>query len=206
MLYGYARVSTSDQDTRLQLDALNAAGVQFIAQEKASAVSSRPELQRLLSLLGSGDVLVVYKLDRIARSLKDLLGILDRLDEAKCGFRSLTEPIDTTTPVGLLILQILGAVAQFERSLIRERALTGQIAALRSGVKFGRPKVLKDYQEDAVYRAYLFLNHNKKLTARYFGVTHPVVTRIVLEREGKKMPGVDARPVWTKLLASEQGK
>src|SRR6185312_1862423 len=99
--------------------------------EQSSSVGSRPELQRLLSTIRPGHRVVVYKLDRLARSLKDLLNILDRLERAGAGFRSLTEPIDTHTPAGRLMLQVLGSVAEFERSLIRERVVSGQLAAIR---------------------------------------------------------------------------
>lgn len=137
MLVGYARVSTLDQETDLQFDALRRAGVRKIYSEKTSGVSARPQLQRLLSDLKFGDQLVVYKLDRLARSLRDLLGIIERLDGMSCDFKSLTEPIDTSSPAGRLMLQILGAVAEFERSLIRERSIAGQVAAFNRGVKLG---------------------------------------------------------------------
>ena len=111
MLIGYARVSTREQETYLQIDALNKAGVEVIYQEKTSSVGSRPELQKLLARLSAGDCLVVYKMDRIARSLKDLLSILDRVKTAGASIRSITEPLDTTGPIGLFIVQVLGAVA-----------------------------------------------------------------------------------------------
>lgn len=137
MLIGYARVSSSVQETTLQLDALANAGVKKVFSEKCSSVGDRPALAQALGSLGQGHVLVVYKLDRVARSLRDLLTILDAIQRAGAGFRSLTEPIDTTSPVGVFILQILGAVGQFERSLIRERSIAGQVAAYRRGVRWG---------------------------------------------------------------------
>lgn len=143
MLIGYARVSTSEQENFLQLDALKAAGVFRVFSEKRSSVGDRPQLREALKSLVSGDVLVVYKLDRVARSLKDLLNILESIQHQGAGFRSLTEPIDTSSPVGLFIVQILGAVGQFERSLIRERAIAGQVAAYRRGVRWGgQPRVV----------------------------------------------------------------
>lgn len=148
MLVGYARVSTSEQETRLQRDALKRAGVRLVFSEKTSSVGSRPELQRALGHMRRGDVLVVWKMDRLARSLKDLLGLLERLDAAGCSFRSLTEPVDTSSAIGELVMQILGSVAQFERRLIRERAIAGQVAAYQRGVRWGgQPRVLSD--EDA---------------------------------------------------------
>ncbi|TAM39756.1 MAG: recombinase family protein [Burkholderiaceae bacterium] len=154
MLVGYARVSTVEQETALQLDALHRAGVRKIFSEKAGGVSARPQLQRLLSSLRSGDLLVVYKLDRLARSLADLLAIIERLSNASCGFRSLTEPIDTGTPAGMLMLQLLGAVAQFERSLIVERSIAGQRAAIARGSRPGRPRVFSAATEADVVRLY----------------------------------------------------
>lgn len=126
----------------MQLQQLRRAGVGAIYQEKASSVGTRPQLKRLLRRLQPGQILVVYKLDRVARSLKDLLGLLERLERMECGLRSLTEPIDTSSPVGRLMIQMLGAVAEFERMLIRERAIAGQIAAVRRGAVLGRPKVV----------------------------------------------------------------
>lgn len=140
MLVGYARVSTVSQDTDMQLRALRRAGVRRVFQETTSSVGQRPELQRLLSQIKPGERLVVYKLDRVARSLKDLLLIMERLEGAGAGFQSLTEPIDTASPAGRLMLQMLGAVAEFERSLIRERTIAGQLAAYRRGVALGRRK------------------------------------------------------------------
>lgn len=140
MLYGYARVSTKDQETRMQIDALHAAGVIDIRQEKCSSVGARPELRQLLSELRQGDVLLVYKMDRIARSLKDLLDILDGLTKVGASIKSLTEPLDTSGPIGIFMVQVLGAVAQLERSIIRERSVAGQLAAYKRGVQLGRHK------------------------------------------------------------------
>lgn len=145
MLIGYARVSTNLQETHLQLDALKAAGVVRIYSEKGSSVGSRPQLQAAVRSLCAGDVLTVYKLDRVARSLKDLLQTLEAVHHIGAKFRSLTEPIDTSSPVGEFIVQILGAVGQFERALIRERAIAGQVAAYKRGVRWGgQPRVLTD--------------------------------------------------------------
>lgn len=143
MLVGYARVSTLDQDTSLQLDALARVGVRRVFQDKGSGVGPRPQLHKALASLRRGDTLVVWKLDRIARSLPDLLGIIQRLKDAGASIRSLTEPIDTSNPIGEFTLQVLGAVAQLERAMIRERVIAGQVAAMRRGVVIGgRPRKL----------------------------------------------------------------
>lgn len=139
---GYARVSTADQDTALQLDALKKAGVRTVFREAGSGVGPRPELYRALGTLAAGDVLVVWKIDRVARSLGDLLGILARLKAVGAAVRSLTEPIDTSSPIGEFTFQILGAVAQLERSMIRERVMAGQAAARARGKTWGPKRQL----------------------------------------------------------------
>src|SRR5260370_38696176 len=119
MLIGYARVSTNEQDTTAQTSALKTAGCEWIFREKATGGRwNRPELHRLLDHLRKGDVLVVWKLDRLSRSLRDVLTIMERLQEEKAGFRSLTEAIDTTTPAGRMMMQMIGSFAEFERAML----------------------------------------------------------------------------------------
>jgi len=143
-LIGYARVSTSDQDTALQRKALDSAGVNLVYEEKLSAVKHRPALERMLADLRPGDVLHVYKVDRLARSLGHLLSIFERIEAAGASFRSLTEPIETGSLVGRMMLQLLGAFAEFERGMIRERCAAGRAAAVDRGVRFGRARKI-DY-------------------------------------------------------------
>lgn len=131
----------------MQYQLLNRAGCSVIYAEKAKATSKRPELQKALASLRPNDKIVVYKLDRIARSLRDLLNILQVLEERGAGFHSLTEMIDTSTPVGRFTVQILGAVAEFERALIRERSMSGQAAARERGSIIGRRRTLTHQQE-----------------------------------------------------------
>jgi|SRR6202453_1847548 DNA invertase Pin-like site-specific DNA recombinase len=146
VLVGYARVSTVDQKPGLQLDALKAAGCEKLFVEKASGMKDdRPQLLATLDYLRAGDTLVVWKLDRLARSMKQLIETVDKLRARGIGFRSLTETIDTTTAAGELFFHIFGALAQFERSIIRERTNAGLRAALARGRKGGRrPKVKSD--------------------------------------------------------------
>jgi DNA invertase Pin-like site-specific DNA recombinase len=142
-LIGYARVSTSDQDPALQLDALSAAGCVKVFSDRASgALDSHPELDRMLDQLRPGDTLVVWRLDRLGRSLKHLISLVDDLAEREVGFRSLTESIDTTTPGGRLIFQVFGALGEFERSLIHERTRAGLAAARARGRVGGRRRVM----------------------------------------------------------------
>lgn len=147
MLIGYARVSSTEQETTLQLDALKRAGVTTVHQEKRSAGVRRPVLERMLDGLQPGDVVMVYKVDRLARSLADLLRILARIQAVGATFKSLTEAIQTDTAIGELMMHMLGAVAQFERSLIRERSMAGQDAAYLRGAKIGRPRCMTPAQE-----------------------------------------------------------
>lgn len=153
MIYGYARVSTCQQDTEIQLKELRRFGVDLIYEEKISGVSrERPELKKLLDILKKGDVLVVYKLDRLGRSVRQIMDIFDLLTERGCGFRSLTEPFDTTSALGELFLHIMAAFAQFERSLIRERSVSGQVEAMKRGVVFGpksriTPELLQAFRD-----------------------------------------------------------
>jgi DNA invertase Pin-like site-specific DNA recombinase len=140
---GYARVSTDDQDLSLQLDALEQAGCAKIYRDTQSgAKADRPGLAQALEHLREGDTLVVWRLDRLGRSLSQLIQLMTELDERGVGFRSLTEQIDTTTPGGKLIFHIFGALAEFERNLIRERTMAGLAAARARGRKGGRPKRL----------------------------------------------------------------
>ena len=146
MKLGYARVSTNAQDTALQLSALHGADVTAYWEEQQSGVKHRPALEELLQCLGSGDVLVVYKMDRLARSLKDLLRIAEKVAQAGATMESLTEPLETRTPAGRMMFQILGAFAEFERNVIRERCMDGRAEALKRGVRFGRKRTF-DYDE-----------------------------------------------------------
>ncbi len=146
-LFGYARVSTDEQTTRLQFDALKAAGCGKIFQDKlGGALSSRPQLDRVIAELLAGDTLVVWKLDRLGRSLRNLLEIAETLYERGVALRSLTEHIDTATAAGKMLYSVLGAVAQFERDVLRERTVAGIRAAQARGEHVGRPPALTPTQ------------------------------------------------------------
>ncbi len=160
-LIGYARVSTGEQFTEVQAEELRAAGCTSIRHEQASGASrSRPVLAKLLKEIGHGDVLVVVRLDRLARSVRHLLDVIETLEAKGAHFRSLRDPIDTSTPQGMFSLQVLGAVAQLERSLIAERTRSGIAAAkLRGrlpgnpGLREGRPESIRAVAaaRDSVY-------------------------------------------------------
>jgi DNA invertase Pin-like site-specific DNA recombinase len=154
-LVGYARVSTWEQDPALQRDALAAAGCAKLFEDRASgARADRPGLSQALGFLREGDVLVVWKLDRLGRSLPHLVETVGMLAERGVGFRSLTEAIDTTTPGGRLVFHLFAALGQFERDLIRERTRAGLAAAAARGRKGGRRPVVTD---DKLRRAKLLL-------------------------------------------------
>lgn len=143
-IIGYARTSTDDQTTALQLAALNKAGCHTIHQDQgiSGAIRKRPALSRCLAALESGDCLIVWKLDRLGRSLRDLIDMLDDLRARGVHFQSITEAIDTETPTGRAMWQLVGVLAELERSLIAERTKAGVREAQKRGVKFGRkPKL-----------------------------------------------------------------
>ena len=154
MLIGYARVSTDDQDLALQRTALKNTGCERVYEEKVSgAKRSRPELNRMLDQLRSGDVVVVSRLDRLARSTCDLLEIAGQLKEVGAGLRSLHEPwADTTSPAGRMVLTVFAGIAEFERELIQERTGSGRVAAKARGVRFGRPTKLSGDQINLAQR------------------------------------------------------
>ena len=177
---GYGRVSRESQDLAQQRAALRAAGCTRLFEEKASGGRwDRPELQRLLDHLRPGDVVVVWKLDRLSRSLKDLLHIMERIGEAGAGFRSVTEHIDTTTPAGRMMMQMVGAFAEFERAMIRERTSAGLAAARAEGRIGGRRKKLDDTKRREIAEAVISGRKTAAQMARMFAVSPPTVSRIV---------------------------
>jgi DNA invertase Pin-like site-specific DNA recombinase len=155
MLIGYARISTHEQNLALQEDALKRTGCEKIFQDKVSGVAAeRPGINQAISYLRPGDTLVVWRLDRLGRSLKHLITLIGELDKKDIGFRSLQEAIDTTTSGGKLIFHIFGALAEFERNLIQERTRAGLAAARARGKKGGRPKALNSKKREMLKKLY----------------------------------------------------
>ncbi|MFC7091850.1 recombinase family protein [Halomonas salifodinae] len=184
MIIGYARVSTQDQNPQLQRDALEEAGCEQLFEERVTGTKrERPELQACLRTLRAGDTLVVWKLDRLARSLKDLVELIHDLDERGVGFRSLTEAIDTTSAGGKLVFHIFGALAEFEHSLIRERTLAGLAAARARGRKGGRRPVMSPADVRKAAAMLTDPSITKTEVAQHFGVSR-VTLNASLEREG----------------------
>lgn len=180
MLFGYARVSTQDQDTAAQIAALKSAGCELIFQERASGGRwERPELHHLLGRLQKGDMVVVWKLDRLSRSLKDVLILMEKIAQVEAGFRSLTETIDTTSAGGRMMMQIVGTFAEFERAMLRERTRSGLDIARKQGRVGGRRPKLKTQQREEI----LHLVHSGQKTAadaaRLFNVHPSTVSRLL---------------------------
>jgi DNA invertase Pin-like site-specific DNA recombinase len=182
MLLGYARVSKAEaQDLAVQVGALQAAGCTRIYEERASGGRwDRPELHRLLDHLREGDTVVVWKLDRLTRSLKDLLHILEKIDAAGARFRSVTEAIDTSGPAGRMMMQMLGCFAEFERAMVRERTRAGLKIARERGRKGGRrPKLRADQRAEIL--AMLAAGRAGAEVARLFRVHRATISRIAAE-------------------------
>jgi DNA invertase Pin-like site-specific DNA recombinase len=178
-VYGYARVSTRDQDLAVQNSELMAAGCAKVFKEKVSGVKTdRPELAKLIRRLEPDDVLMVTRLDRLARSTRDLLNVLDELAKRGAGFRSLKDTwADTTTPHGKLMVTVLGGLAEFERELIRTRTGEGRARAKARGVRFGRPRKLTAHQrQEALQR--LAAGETQADVARTFNLSSATISRL----------------------------
>jgi DNA invertase Pin-like site-specific DNA recombinase len=178
MQVGYARVSTEDQKLEIQQQKLKQAGCKRIFQEKVSgAHRQRPELARMLEQLRDGDTVIVWKLNRLARSTRDLLEISDVIAQTGAGLKSLSEPwADTTTPAGRMVLTVFAGLAEFERELIKKRTGTGRTAAMKRGVRFGRPSSLKADQA-ALARRLLAEGRSAREAAKTFGVHKATIYR-----------------------------
>ncbi len=181
MLIGYARVSKGDdQSTAAQKRALKDAGCGRLFEEAASGGRwDRPQLHRMLDQLRPGDAVVVWKLDRLSRSLKDLLHILEKLESAGAGFRSLTESIDTTTPAGRMMMQMVGSFAEFERAMIRERTSAGLAEARAAGRIGGRRAKLTLGQRIDVVENVLSGRKSAAEMARLYKVSEATISRTV---------------------------
>lgn len=186
MHIGYARVSTQDQDAAVQIAALKNDGCERIFQEKVSGGRwDRPELHRLLEQLRKDDVLVVWKLDRLSRSLKDVLTLMEKIDQAGAGFRSLTEAIDTTSPAGRMMMHIVGTFAEFERAMLHERTRNGLDAARKQGRVGGRRPKLKAHQQEEVVQLVTSGQKTAADAARLFNI-HPSTVSRLLQRGNRE--------------------
>jgi len=179
---GYARVSTTGQTLEVQLNLLKRAGCERIFSEKASgATAARHQLERMMRSLSSGDVIVVTRLDRFARSARDLLNLVAKVQNKGVAFRSLAESLDIGTPIGQLTLTVMGAIAQFEREVIRERTYEGRARALVNGVVFGRKPKL-DSASRLLVLARKAAGETQTQIARSYGVSPSTISRIKVAR------------------------
>jgi DNA invertase Pin-like site-specific DNA recombinase len=177
-LLGYARVSTTDQDPALQLDALNAAGcVKTFTDKTSGTLDRRPQLDRLLDQLRPGDTVVVWRLDRLGRSLRHLIALSEDLMDRQVGLRSLQESLDTTTANGRLFFTIMGALAAFERDLISEQTKAGLAAARARGRKGGRPPVMTPQKVEVARQMYASREHTVEEIAETIGVSRKTIYR-----------------------------
>ena len=185
MLIGYARISTDDQNLALQHDALAAAGCEKIYEDRISgARAERPGLALALEVARAGDTLVVWRLDRLGRSLKDLIALAERLEQRKVGLRSLKGALDTASSGGRLIFHMFGALAEFERDLIRERTQAGLSAARARGRLGGRPKLLTPEKRKLAVQLYRAKEHSIAEICRLMGISKPTLYSYLAEAGG----------------------
>ena len=184
MLIGYARVSTDDQPLELQRDALIQGGCHKLYEDKESgAKAERPGLLTALEVLREGDTLVVWRLDRLGRSLKDLSALVEQLESRRVGCKSLQENLDTTSSDGKLVFHLFGALAEFERNLIRERTQAGLSAARARGKRGGRPKALAPAQRQLAIRLYQERRHSIAGICRLLGIAKPTLYSYLAEAD-----------------------
>jgi DNA invertase Pin-like site-specific DNA recombinase len=182
MLIGYARVSTDDQNLDLQRDALRAAGCKKIYEDRVSgAKAARPGLATVMEVARAGDVLAVWRLDRLSRSLHDLILIARKLEETEIGLISLQEKIDTSSSGGKLIFHMFGALSEFERNVIRERTQAGLSAARARGRKGGRPKALDPSKRQLVVKLYNEKQHTISEICRMMEISKPTLYSYLAE-------------------------
>lgn len=186
MKIGYARISTQDQNLDLQTDALKAAGCEKILTDQASGKNTKREgLEKIRELLRTGDVLVVWRLDRLGRSLKDLIEWIGYLEREDVAFVSLQESINTSTPTGKLVFHLFGALAEFERNLIHERTQAGLEAARARGRSGGRPAALGNEQKEMLIQLYNSKAHSVKGLCEMFNISKPTLYKYVQGQSDK---------------------
>lgn len=188
MLIGYARVSTDDQNLDLQRDALTLAGCPKLYEDKESgAKAERPGLLIALEVLRNGDTLVVWRLDRLGRSLKDLITLVEKLENRGVALKSLQENIDTSSSGGKLVFHLFGALAEFERNLIRERTQAGLSAARARGRIGGRPKALDSNKRQLAIRLYHERQHSIDELCRMMGISKPTLYSYLAEADASAL-------------------
>lgn len=199
MRIGYARVSTQEQNLDLQKDALTKAGCERIFEDQISgATTTRPGFDKAMEQLRPGDTLVVWRLDRLGRSLKHLIEVMSQLEERGIAFQSLQESIDTSSPGGRLIFHLFGALAEFERNLIQERTKAGLAAAGARGRKGGRPIALNGHKRRVAIRLYQERQHTVQEICQIMGISKPTLYSYLRHEQAEKQlafdPGMDRFP------------
>lgn len=193
MLVGYARVSTNDQNLDLQEEALKQAGCKKIIVDRITGTSiKRPGLEKLNEILRRGDTLMVWKLDRLGRSLQHLIGFIKNLEEQEIGFKSLQESIDSNSSTGKLIFHIFSALAEFERDLIHERTMAGLMSAKKRGKIGGRPKHLDQKQQQTAIKMYQSQKHTVKEICSVIGVSKPTLYRYLKQSNIELISQIEA--------------
>lgn len=185
MKVGYARVSTADQNLDSQIDALRNFGCERIISEKTSSSRNRPQLEDTLSWLRSGDVFVCTRMDRLARSIQDLIGILNRLMQTGVGVIFLDQSIDTTSAGGRLVFHVFAAIAEFERDLIKERTVCGLDAARSRGRVGGRRKIVGGTKEKALYEMYDSKNYSLRQICETLNLKRRTIYDYLKRRRGR---------------------
>ncbi len=185
-MIGYARISKHDQNVFIQEDALKKAGCERIfIDEISGSVTMRKSLELALEVLRAGDVLVVWRLDRLGRSLRHLVELITELEKRKIGFKSISEAMDTTSSGGRLVFHIFGALAEFERNIIRERTKAGLMAARARGRKGGRPKSLSPEERKIAVKLYKSGEHSVQEVCRVMGISKPTLYSYLREKGGE---------------------
>ena len=180
MLIGYARVSTGDQSLSLQIDALEGAGCERIFKDQVSgSIKDRPSLEQALHFAREGDTLVIWRLDRLSRSLRDLIDAVTHLESRNVQLKSLHESIDTSSSSGKLVFHLFGALAEFERNLIKERTLAGLQAARARGRKGGRPPSLDAEKRKLAVKLYNDKNYSVNQICQVMGISKPTLYKYV---------------------------
>lgn len=191
MIYGYARVSREDQNLEMQIDALESANVDQIFTDVVSGiVYTRPELKKLIDVLQAGDTIVVWKFDRLSRSIKDLIFLLDLIQKKGAKWVSISEGLDSSKPMDKMMINLVGILAENERDNIIQRTLCGLENAKRKGVVLGRPKSLSEKQIEFVRKSYFNKEMTMKEIAKFFKLSYSTIRRVISKNNDSKFANI----------------
>lgn len=191
MIYGYARVSREDQNLEMQIDALESANVDQVFTDVVSGiVYTRPELKKLIDVLQEGDTIVVWKFDRLSRSIKDLIFLLDLIQKKGAKWVSISEGLDSSKPMDKMMINLVGILAENERDNIIQRTLCGLENAKRKGVVLGRPKSLSEKQIEFVRKSYFNKEMTMKEIAKFFKLSYSTIRRVISKNNDSKFANI----------------